>query len=68
MVRGTGGIWADASCDVPEWDINDELERDRNNCQWNEADDVYPDDYLKNLPGSQDAPDGRRADGIAQLA
>ena len=56
-----GGIWADASCDVPDWDINDELEKDRNNCQWNEQDDVYPDDYLKNLPGSQDAPELARA-------
>ena len=56
-----GGIWADATCDVPDWDINDELEKDKNNCQWNEVDEVYPDDYLKNLPGSQDGPELARA-------
>jgi hypothetical protein len=52
-----GGIWADASCDVPAWDINDRLEQDPANCQWNEHDQVMPDDYLKHLPGSQEAPE-----------
>ena len=56
-----GGIWADAACDIPEWDINDELEKDKNNCQWNEHDEVMADDYLKTLPGSQDAPELARA-------
>lgn len=52
-----GGIWADAACDVPGWDINDKLEEDRTNCQWNEKNEVMPDDYLKHLPGSMDAPE-----------
>jgi hypothetical protein len=52
-----GGIWADASCDVPAWDVNDKLEADSANCQWNEKNQVMPDDALKNLPGSQDAPE-----------
>lgn len=56
-----GGIWADAACDVPEWDINDHLEEDTANCQWNERNEVMPDDYLRNLPGSQDAPELARA-------
>ncbi|MEP7085412.1 MAG: hypothetical protein ABI854_11785, partial [Betaproteobacteria bacterium] len=56
-----GGIWADAACDVPEWDINDHLEEDTGNCQWNEHNEVMPDDYLRNLPGSQDAPELARA-------
>ena len=45
-----GGIWADAVCDVPEWDVNDHLEQDKANCQWNEHDQVMADDYLKHLP------------------
>ncbi|HEY1327795.1 MAG TPA: hypothetical protein VGI14_12715 [Casimicrobiaceae bacterium] len=57
LITLNGGIWADASCDVPAWDINDKLEQDPNNCQWNEHDQVMPDDYLKNLPGSQNAPE-----------
>ena len=52
-----GGIWADASCDTPEWDINDELERDVDNCQWTQDNKVFPDDYLKNLPGSTNSPE-----------
>jgi hypothetical protein len=47
-----GGIWADAVCDVPEWDVNDHLEQDKANCQWNEQDQVMADDYLKHLPGA----------------
>ncbi|MGO8756342.1 MAG: hypothetical protein ACLQHK_14090 [Gallionellaceae bacterium] len=56
-----GGIWSSASCDVPEWDINDELEQDVANCQWNEKNQVMPDDYLKNLSGSQESPELARA-------
>ena len=56
-----GGIWADAACDIPAWDINDRLEQDIANCQWNEKNEVMPDDYLKHLPGSQDAPELARS-------
>jgi hypothetical protein len=52
-----GGIWADASCDTPEWDINDKLEQDIDNCQWTQDNEVFPDDYLKNLPGSTNSPE-----------
>jgi hypothetical protein len=61
LVTLNGGIWADASCTVPEWDINDRLEEDVANCQWNERDEVMPDDHLKHLPGSQQAPELARA-------
>lgn len=52
-----GGIWADAACDAPEWDINDVLEQDAVNLQWNEKNQVMADDYLKNLSGSMDSPE-----------
>ncbi len=52
-----GGIWADASCDTPEWDVNDHLEQDVDNCQWTQENKVFPDDYLKNLPGSTNSPE-----------
>lgn len=52
-----GGIWADASCDTPEWDVNDYLEQDVSNCQWTQDNKVFPDDYLKNLPGSTNSPE-----------
>ncbi len=52
-----GGIWADAACDVPDWDVNDHLEADVANCQWNEKNEVMPDDYLKHLTGSMDSPE-----------
>ena len=52
-----GGVWADAACDVPEWDINDELEKDKAHVQWNERDEVVADDYLSHLPGSVHAPE-----------
>jgi hypothetical protein len=63
MFTLNGGIWGDASCDVPEWDINDVLEADIANCQWNEKKNshVMPDDYLKNLSGSLDSPELGRA-------
>ncbi len=52
-----GGVWADAQCDVPAWDVNDHLEQDRRNCQWNQDNEVMADDYLKHLPGSLEAPE-----------
>jgi hypothetical protein len=52
-----GGVWSDAACDVPAWDVNDHLERDRRNCQWSNADEVMADDALKHLPGSQESPE-----------
>ena len=52
-----GGIWADAACDVPDWDVNDHLEADVANCQWNEKNGVMPDDYLKHLTGSMESPE-----------
>ncbi len=57
MFTLNGGIWADASCDVPDWDVNDELERDPQNCQWTARNTVPPDDALRNLPGSQASPE-----------
>ena len=61
LVTLNGGVWADAYCDVPQWDVNDRLEQDPANCQWNQKNEVMPDDYLKNLPGSQDAPELARS-------
>ena len=52
-----GGVWADSSCDTPEWDVNDHLEQDVANCQWTQDNVVYPDDYLKNLTGSIVSPE-----------
>jgi hypothetical protein len=52
-----GGIWSDASCETPEWDATDHLEQDAANCQWTQDDQVFPDNYLKGLPGSTDSPD-----------
>src|SRR5438093_143037 len=51
-----GGVWADASCDTPEWDVNDYLEQDLYNCQWSQDNVIFPDDYQKNLPGSTASP------------
>ena len=56
-----GGIWADASCDTPEWDLNDHLEQNIDNCQWTQRNEVLPDDYLKNLPGSTQSPELARS-------
>jgi len=56
LVTLNGGVWADAYCEVPQWDVNDRLEQDPSNCQWNQNNDVMADAYLKDLPGSQDAP------------
>lgn len=61
LVTLNGGIWADASGSAPEWDVNDALEEDAANCQWNERDEVMRDDMLKHLPGSHQAPELARA-------
>ncbi|HEX6136856.1 MAG TPA: hypothetical protein VF059_04320 [Casimicrobiaceae bacterium] len=61
LITLNGGIWADAGGTCPDWDVNDRLEEDVANCQWNERDAVMPDDYLKHLPGSQESPELARA-------
>ncbi len=52
-----GGIWADAPCDAPQWDINDVLEKDDGLCQWNEKNQVMPDAALSGQPGSFESPE-----------
>ena len=61
LITLNGGIWADASGTCPAWDVNDRLEEDVANCQWNERNDVMPDDHLSHLPGSQKSPELARA-------
>lgn len=61
LVTLNGGIWADAGGTCPRWDVNDRLEEDVANCQWNERDEVMPDGWLTHLPGSQHAPELARA-------
>ena len=56
-----GGIWADAACDAPAWDVNDVLERDAANVQWDEKDEAVGDDHLKNLAGAFESPELARA-------
>jgi hypothetical protein len=56
-----GGIWADAACNVPEWDLNDHLEEDPRNCQWTQDDAVPADDFLKSLAGSMASPELARS-------
>ena len=51
-----GGIWGDASCETPEWDLTDHLEQEKLNVQWTEKDEVFPDDYLKGHAGSTESP------------
>lgn len=51
-----GGIWGDASCDSPAWDLNDHLEQDRANVQWDQHDKEHPDDLMKDVPGSLPGP------------
>jgi hypothetical protein len=51
------GFWADAACDAPQWDVNDYLEQDVSNNQWNEKGKVMADDYLKSQPGSIESPE-----------
>lgn len=52
-----GGIWADSACEAVEWDVNDALERDEQLCQWNERNQVMPDNALANRPGSVESPE-----------
>jgi hypothetical protein len=54
-----GGVWADAAGSAPEWDVNDHLEEDEANCQWNEHDQVMPEDFLARAPGTHGAQIGR---------
>ena len=61
LVTLNGGIWADSGGTCPAWDQIDRLEEDPANCQWNEHDEVMPDDHLAHLPGSQAAPELSRA-------
>jgi hypothetical protein len=56
-----GGIWGDASCETPQWDLTDHLEQDAANCQWTQHDQVFPDDYLKHLAGSTTSPELARS-------
>jgi hypothetical protein len=56
-----GGIWADATCNDPEWDLNDHLEESPENCQWSQDNRVFPDDYLKNLAGATTSPELARS-------
>jgi hypothetical protein len=56
-----GGIWSDAACDAPQWDVNDRLEQDPANCQWSEKDEVVGDGHLKNLAGAFESPELARA-------
>lgn len=52
-----GGVWADASCGVPQWDVVDHLELDDRNVQWNQDNQALPDDHLKSLAGAQESPE-----------
>jgi len=61
LVTLNGGIWGDASGSAPEWDLTDWLEEDPANCQWNEKNEVMPDDFLKHLPGSVGGPELARS-------
>lgn len=61
LVTLNGGIWADSGSTCPAWDQIDRLEEDAANCQWNERDQVMPDDHLSHLRGSQAAPELSRA-------
>ena len=51
-----GGIWGDATCETPEWDLTDHLEQDLNNVQWDQNNQVHPDDLMKDVPGSMPGP------------
>ncbi len=56
-----GGIWADASCYSPEWDLTTHLEGELANDQWDQFGKVMPGDYRKNLPGSTASPELSRS-------
>jgi hypothetical protein len=51
-----GGVWGDASCETPEWDLTDHLEQQNLNVQWTEKDETFPDNYLKGHAGSTESP------------
>jgi hypothetical protein len=51
-----GGIWGDSSCETPDWDLTDHLEQDKLNCQWDQRNEVHPDDLVKDLTGSVSGP------------
>ena len=61
LITLNGGIWADAAGSCADWDAIDRLEEDVANCQWNERDEVMPDDWLAHLPGSHASPELARA-------
>ena len=48
----------------PQWDVNDKLEQDARNCQWNEHNEVMPDDFLKIAAGLAG---GARARALADV-
>ena len=52
-----GGVWGDANGSVPEFDLTDHLELDPMNCQWDQDDNVFPDDLIAGLPGSLMSPE-----------
>ena len=52
-----GGVWADATGSAPQWDVNDHLEEDDANCQWNERDQAMPESFLANMQGVLGAPE-----------
>lgn len=52
-----GGVWSDATCDATPWDVVDHLENDVANCQWNQFDEVMPDNALKELAGGHANPE-----------
>ena len=52
-----GGVWGDANGGVPDYDLTDYLELDPRNCQWDQNDQVYPDDLVSGLPGSLKSPE-----------
>jgi hypothetical protein len=56
-----GGIWSDASCASPEWDLTDHLEEDASNVQWTQDDRTFPDGYLKGQAGSTASPELARS-------
>src|SRR5690606_32430371 len=56
-----GGVWGDASGTCPKWDLTDHLEELDENCQWNQHNEVMPDDYLTHLTGAETAPELSRS-------
>ena len=52
-----GVFWGDASGTQPDYDLTDFLEQDPQNCQWDQDDNVYPDDLIAGLPGSMKSPE-----------